>query len=320
MGLKLKSPVIVSSSRLTSSVDNISIYEKKGAGAVVLKSLFEEQIIADIESKLDDHPMYFWYPQAASLITELSKEHGVNEYLQLIKSARKMVSIPVIASINCITAKEWPAFAWKIQDVGADGLELNISIVPFDDNIESAAIEETYVAIVSEVKKYMTIPVAVKMGHFFTNIPRVVKALDQAGVNAIVLFNRFFKPNINVDDETIIFDNYFSSPAEMTEPLRWIGALSNKVKCDLAASTGIHDYEGLIKVILAGAAAAQICTTVYKNGPDVISTMTQDLEKWMGAHHYKSIAQFKGNILKGREKTGSFERLQFMRKTTGLNL
>jgi dihydroorotate dehydrogenase (fumarate) len=148
----------------------------------------------------------------------------------------------------------------------------------------------------------------------------MVKRMDNAGVNGIVMFNRFFRPDLNIDDETIIFDNYLSSPSEMTEPLRWIGSLSNKVKCDLAASTGVHDYTGLVKVILAGASAVQVCTTIYKNGPDIISIMLNDLDNWMGAHGYKTIGQFKGKILQGREKTGSFERIQFMRKTTGLNL
>jgi dihydroorotate dehydrogenase (fumarate) len=320
MGLKLTSPIIVSSSRLTSSADNVRLYAKQGAGAVVLKSLFEEQIIADIEIKLEDHPMYFWYPRAADHIKDISKDQGLNEYLALIAEAKKETHIPVIASVNCITAKEWPGFAKRIQDAGADGLELNISIVPFDDTVESLTIEDAYIDIINEVKQHVTIPIAVKIGSGFTNITRMVKRMDNAGVNAVVMFNRFFRPDLNIDDESEVTDNYFSSPVEITEPLRWIGALSNKVKCDLAASTGIHDYTGVVKVILAGAAVAQICSTVYKNGPEVIGIMLKDLESWMDKHHYKNPAEFKGKILKGREKTGSFERVQFMRKTTGLNL
>ncbi len=320
MGLKLGSPIVVSSSRLTSSADNIRIYARQGAGAVVLKSIFEEQIIADIEEKLGDHPMYFWYPRAADHIKDISKEHGLNEYLALIREAKKETRIPIIASVNCITAKEWPGFSKKIQDAGADGLELNISIVPFDETVESITIEDAYIEIIREVKKFVTIPIAVKIGTGFTNIARMVRRIDNEGVNAVVMFNRFFRPDLNIDDETVVTDNYLSSPVEITVPLRWIGALSNKVKCDLAASTGIHDYTGVAKVILAGAAVAQICSTVYKNGPEVIGTMLNDLKSWMTKHHYDTPAQFRGKILKGREKTGSFERIQFMRKTTGLNL
>jgi dihydroorotate dehydrogenase (fumarate) len=319
MGLTLSSPIIVSSSKLTSSVDNIKKYADQGAGAVILKSLFEEQILFDIEIKLDDHPMYYWYPTAAEHIKDISKESGVNQYIHLLEAAKKEVSIPVIPSINCITANEWPSFAKKLEDAGADGIELNISIFPFDENVESQGIEETYFEIISAVKEQVSIPIAVKIGPCFTNLSRMVNRLSIAGVDAIVMFNRYFRPDINIDNETVIYENYLSSPVEMTQPLRWIGALSNKVKCDLAASTGVFDHEGVVKLILAGASATQICSVIYKSGPEIIGKILNDLEKWMKQHHYNSIDQFKGKILKGREKTAGFERLQFMRKTTGLN-
>lgn len=320
MGLKLKNPVIVSSSKLTSSVDNIKRYAELGAGAIVLKSLFEEQIIADIQEKLDDHPMYYWYPSAAEHVMDLSKEHGVKEYIKLLKDAKAATDIPIIASVNCITSNEWPSFARKLEEAGADGIELNISIFPFDENIESAAIEETYFEIVQAVKEHVTIPVSVKIGPLFTNLSRMVKRLSMSGVSGIVLFNRFFRPDINIDKMTVIYDNYLSSPNEMTMPLRWIGALSNKVNCDLAASTGIHDYQDVVKMLLAGAGATQICTTIYKNGAEVIREILEGLEEWMKKNKYNSIDQIKGKILKGKEKTAGFERIQFMRKTTGKDI
>jgi dihydroorotate dehydrogenase (fumarate) len=320
MGLQLSSPVIVSSSRLTSSVENIKIYARKGAGAIVLKSLFEEQIMADIATKLDDHPMYYWYPRAAEHITELSKEHGVNEYIQLIRQVKESVSIPVIASVNCISAKGWTSFAKKLQEAGADALELNIAIFPFDETMAGCDVEEVYFDILKAVKADVTIPVAVKIGSYFSNLPRMIKRLNEAGSDGIVMFNRFFRPDIDIDSMSIIFDNYLSSPVEITEPLRWIGSVSNKVTCDLSASTGIHDYTGVVKVLLAGAKAAQICTTIYKNGPDVITQINEDLTLWMKMHHYQRIEQFRGKILQGKEKTGSFERIQFMRKNTGMNV
>jgi dihydroorotate dehydrogenase (fumarate) len=170
------------------------------------------------------------------------------------------------------------------------------------------------------VKAEVTIPVAVKIGSYFSNLPRMIHRLNEAGCDGIVMFNRFFRPDIDIDSMSIIFDNYLSSPVEITEPLRWIGSVSNKVTCDLSASTGIHDYTGVVKVLLAGAKAAQICTTIYKNGPDVITQINEDLAMWMKMHHYQRIEQFRGKILQGKEKTGSFERIQFMRKNTGMNV
>lgn len=320
LGLQLTSPIIISSSRLTSSVENMKIYARKGAGAIVLKSLFEEQILADIKTKLDDHPMYYWYPSAADHITELSKDHGVNEYIRLIREAKEAVSIPIIASVNCISAKGWTSFTKKLQEAGADALELNIAIFPFDDSMDGPAVEETYFDILKAVKAEVTIPVSVKIGSYFSNLPRMIKRLDAEGARGIVMFNRFFRPDIDIEDMSIIYDNYLSAPNELTEPLRWIGSLSNKVSCDIAATTGIHDHEGVAKVLLAGARAAQICTTLYLNGPDMIARINEDLVIWMKKHHFNTIDQFRGKILQGREKTGSFERVQFMRKNTGMNV
>ncbi|MDD5507270.1 MAG: dihydroorotate dehydrogenase-like protein [Bacteroidales bacterium] len=320
MGLQLTSPVIVSSSRLTSSVENIKLYARKGAGAIVLKSLFEEQIVADIAAKLDDHPMYYWYPRAAEHIMELSKEHGVNEYLQLIRQVKESVSIPVIPSVNCVSAIGWTSFVKKLQEAGADAIELNIAIFPFDESTPGCDIEDVYVEILRQVKSEVTIPVAVKIGSYFSNLPRMIRSLTEAGADGIVMFNRFFRPDIDIDSVSIVFDNYLSSPVEITEPLRWIGSVSNKVNCDISASTGIHDYTGVVKVLLAGAKAAQVCTTIYKNGPDVITQINEDLALWMKMRHYQRIEQFRGKILQGKEKTGSFERIQFMRKNTGMNV
>ncbi|MBP6978796.1 MAG: dihydroorotate dehydrogenase-like protein [Bacteroidales bacterium] len=320
LGLSLSSPIIVSSSRLTGSAENIKIYARKGAGAIVLKSIFEEQIMADITEKLDDHPMYYWYPRAAEHIMDISKEHGINEYIRLIKEVKDAVAIPVIASVNCISPTGWPRFAGKLQEAGADALELNIAVFPFDETITGNEVEEIYFSILKAVKSQVTIPVSVKIGSYFSNLPRMIKRLDEEGVDGVVMFNRFFRPDIDIDSISIVFDNYLSSPVEITEPLRWIGSLSNKVRCDISASTGIHDYAGVIKVLLAGARAAQICTTLYRNGPDVITQINEDLAAWMQAHRYPTIEHFRGKILQGKEKTGSFERIQFMRKNTGMNV
>jgi len=318
MGLELKNPVIVSSSRITSNYDKIMECIQMGAGAVVLKSLFEEQIISSIESKLSDNEMYFWYPEATEFVKNISKDHGVNEYIRLLKKVKAASDVPVIASINCTTSQEWPAFAKELQDAGADALELNISIFPFDENVESKDIEDIYVEIVTEVKKHVSIPVAAKIGPCFTNISRMVSRLCIAQVDGIILFNRFFRPDIDIDKQKMIFDNYLSEPSEMTQPLRWIGALSGKVSCDLVANTGIHDAKSVIKQIMAGATAVQICSTLYKNGIPYIATMLTEMEDWMAENRYKSLEALKGKITMWKENMAAFERVQFMQKTTGV--
>jgi dihydroorotate dehydrogenase (fumarate) len=291
---------------------------ENGAGAVVLKSLFEEQIISDIQDKLKDNEMYFWYPEATEFVTNISKEHGIDEYIKLIKKIKANSSTPIIASINCISSQEWPAFAKNLQEAGADAIELNIAIFPFDENVESKDIENLYIDIVKEVKAHVSIPISVKLGPNFTNVSRMVSLLDSQGVEGIVLFNRFFRPDIDINKGQVIYNNYLSEPSEMTESLRWVGILANKVKCDLAANTGIHDYQAIIKQIMAGAAATEICSTLYKNGIPYIKTMLAELEEWMTKNNVNSLEKIKGQVHIGSENSAEFERVQFMRKTTGI--
>jgi dihydroorotate dehydrogenase (fumarate) len=318
LGLDIKNPIVASSSRLTSSYDKIMECINAGAGAIVMKSLFEEQIIASIEEKLNDNQMYFWYPEATEFVKNISKDHGVNEYIKLLKKVKSSSDVPVVASINCTTSHEWPVFAKEIQHAGADALELNISIFPFDEHVESKDIEDIYVEIIREVKKHVSIPIAAKIGPCFTNINRIVSRLCSARVDGIVLFNRFFRPDINIENQEVIFDNYLSEPSEMTQSLRWIGALSGKVNCDLIANTGVHNFQGVIKQIMAGAAAVQVCSTLYKNGIPYIATMLAGMEAWMEKKNYNSLAALKGKIHIGKENMAAFERVQFMQRSTGV--
>jgi dihydroorotate dehydrogenase (fumarate) len=315
MGLKLNNPIIVSSSKLTSEISNIRKCAEQGAGAIVLKSLFEEQLLADAEKLMDQDEKYFWYPEAVEFINTHSKEHGVKEYLALIEQAKKQTSVPIIASINCNTPNEWPKFATKLEEAGMDGLELNISIMPYDEEVSSQDIENTYVEIVSEVKKYVNVPVAVKIGPMFTNLVNMVKRLEQAGADAVVLFNRFYRPDIDIENEKVVRNNILSGPEEMTQPLRWVSLLSHRVSCDIAGNTGIHNADSVIKHLLAGAAATQICSALYNNGIGYIDTILFDMEKWLQKHNYSSVSQFKGKIARDNENVAAFERVQYMKKT-----
>ena len=315
LGLEIKNPIIVSSSKLTGDLANVQKCAEAGAGAIVLKSLFEEQLLADTGKLLDQDEKYFWFPEAVDFINDHSKEQGIKEYLALIEEAKKTTDVPIFASINCNTPNEWPKFAAKLEEAGADGIELNISIMPFDPAVSSQAIEDTYVEIVEEVKRYVNIPVAVKIGSMFTNLFALVHVLEGAGADGVVMFNRFYRPDIDIKNERVVRDRIFSSPEEMNEPLRWVSLLSGKVNCDLVGNTGIHDTESMIKFLLAGASGVQICTTLYKNGIDVIGTMLKELEDWLGKKNYSSLDQLAGKVSAVEGNASAFERVQYMRKT-----
>lgn len=314
MGLELKNPIIVSSSKLTSTIDNIKKCAEMGAGAIVLKSLFEEQLLADADKLMDRDEKYFWYPEAVEYINEHSKDYGVKEYLGLLAEAKKQTMVPIIASINCTTSEEWPKFAGELEKAGADGIELNIAIIPMIGEVSSIEIEDRYIEIIKEVKKYTTLPVSVKFGPLFTNPVNIIQRMDEAGADALVIFNRFYRPDINIDNETIVHNNILSGPEEMTQSLRWVSLLSDKVSCDIAANTGIHNAEGAIKQLLAGADAVQICSTLYSNGISYIDTILADLKAWMSEHNYNSINDFRGKISRDNEHAAAFARVQFMKR------
>ncbi len=316
MGLHLQNPIIVSATSATNKVSTIKKCADNGAGAVVLKSLFEEQILQEVEARLhEEDDKYFWYPEARDFVKSISTDKGVNEYLNLIHKTEQETSIPVIASINCVSEKAWPHFAQKIQDAGADALELNISIIPYDQNMYSETIERIYESIVSKVKEYINIPVAVKLPPYFTNIVRTATNLDKAGSDGLVIFNRFYRPDIDIDNLNINTTNYFSGPEEITQALRWVNLLYSKVSCDLAGNTGIHDYKGVIKHILSGAAAAELGTTLLKNGWGYIQTILNNMSNWMETHNLSSIDSFRGKMATSKNVTKEFERINFMKRT-----
>lgn len=315
LGLKLKNPIIVSSSKLTSEIDNVRKCAEMGAGAIVLKSIFEEQFLADLGRLYEEDQKYFWYPEAVDFLNSHSREQGVKEYHKLIREAKQATSVPILASINCITPAEWPQCLAKLEEAGIDALELNISILPFDGKVPSQEIEDKYVEIVQAVKKHITVPLAVKLGPMFTNLTGLVKRLESAGADGIVLFNRFFRPDIDIDKEKVVPNTLLSCPEEMGQSLRWVSLLANQVECDLAGNTGIHTAEGVVKHLLAGAAAVQVCTTLYKNGIEYIETMLADLEGWLQKHNYSAVSQFQGKLSRYEQNIAAFERVQFMKKT-----
>lgn len=319
MGLKLCSPVIIGSSGLTSSIPNLIEFEKRGAGAVVLKSLFEEQIKFEIAKTVTSEASLNYYPEAYDYISNYSHEHSVGAYLNLIRDAKKAIKIPVIASINCISAEEWTSFARKIEEAGADALELNIFVLPSDPALSAEHVEKVYFNILEEVNKQVKIPVALKISYYFSGLAKMVLKLSWAGAKGIVLFNRFYSPDININTMKVVPSNVFSTPDEITTSLRWVAMLSDRLYCDICASTGVHDSEGLIKQLLAGAKAVEIASTLYKNGFERINEMNAGLINWMGEHGYSNTDEFIGKMsFKKAENPAAYERVQFMKHFAGI--
>jgi dihydroorotate dehydrogenase (fumarate) len=314
LGLKLKNPLVVSSSGLTNSVDKIKKLRDAGAGAVVLKSLFEEQINQEINHAIHSG-QGFDYPEAEDYMREYSRHNSVTEYLQLISEAKAAVDIPVIASINCYSTDEWVDFAQNIQEAGADAIELNVFIVNTDKNSNAAEYEEAYVKVAEMVSRVVSIPVSMKLGMYFSNLVSVVNKLSVSGAKGVVLFNRFYEPDIDINKMSLTAAEVFSSPSDIRRSLRWVSVVSSKIhNIDIAASTGVHDGTAVIKQLLVGAKAVQVCSAIYKKGPSVVTSMLSKLEEWMDEKGYKTIEEFRGELSYSKIKNPSlYERAQFMK-------
>jgi dihydroorotate dehydrogenase (fumarate) len=322
LGLNLKNPIVVGSCSLTSSVSEIKKLEKNGAGAVVLKSIFEEEILMDAESQLQEAKknsfIYDQYSETLDYIDLHVKEERLNDYIQLIRGAKKEVLIPVIASVNCVSSAEWTSFAKRIEEAGADALELNISLNPTDSEIRD--FELTIKEIIQKVLAQVSIPVAVKINNSFTHMARTILDLSETGIAGLVLFNRAYSPDIDIDTFEAVQGRSFSSPNAYAEPLRWIALFSDKIACSLAASSGIHTSEVIIKQILAGADAVQVVSVLYENGLEQINVLLTELEKWMEEKGFSSLEQFKGKASsKNAGNPAVFERIQFMKHFAGIN-
>jgi len=315
MGLKLSSPIMAASSGLTAQLDRVAEFEKAGVGAIVVKSLFEEQIVNEAEflnSQSHD------YPESADYLHHYMRQNSIDRYLKLVSDVKKTVSVPVIASINCYSGGEWTSFAKDIESAGADGLELNIYSLPLDIYSSSTDVERGYLDVVNQVSKQIQIPVAVKIASTFTNLPGFVNGLKAHGAKGVVMFNRFYSPNIDIDRVRVFPADAFSSSEESLRELRWMGIVSALVSgIDLSASTGVHNGTIALKQILAGATTVQMCTALYKKGGAAISKSVADINLFMDTHGFNSVADFKGMLNYANiENPSKFERVQFM-KTFG---
>ena len=315
LGLQLKNPIVVGSSGLTDSVAKIKNLEAMGAGAVVLKSLFEEEIIMEMEETI--HAMtnrHFVVPETMDYMETIVKEDILTNYLELIAGAKKAVQIPVIASINCVSSQKWTNFAKEIEKAGADALELNLFFLPTDNQRGEKELTEATLEIIAKVKASIKIPIALKISSYQTNMIQHVEQMDQAGVQGIVLFNRSWMPDIDIHNFVLTSGFVLSSPSDLGNTLRWVSIISGRVICDIAASTGVHDSAGVIKQLLAGAQVVQVVSTLYHNDMTKIGKMTNELSQWMDENEFESIGDFRGRLSRANSgNPAAWERVQFMK-------
>ncbi len=322
MGLKLRNPIIAASSGLTNSLKDIKELEESGAAAVILKSLFEEEIRIELEKDLQKMSKEsFLYPETLDFYDTYDVEDTLTNYLKLIRDSKQETSIPIIASINCVTATKWPYYASTLQDAGADGLELNVFVLPSNLSASAEENEKLYFDIVNEVKKQVSIPVSLKISYYSSNLASLIRRLSETGIAGIVLFNRFYSPDIDIDKVEVLSTHVLSHPEEIVMPLRWIGIMSGRVKCDLAASTGIHDGKAAVKMILAGAQAVQVASTLYRNGKKQISSMLEEIDQWMDRKNFNAIDDFRGKMSHtDADDPAAYFRMQFMKHFAGVGM
>jgi dihydroorotate dehydrogenase (fumarate) len=316
LGLKLRTPLVVGASPLSEEIDNIKRMEDAGASAVVLHSIFEEQLSRDrieLHQRLEQGTES--YAEALTYFPEADEYRlGPDEYLRHIYLAKAATQIPIIASLNGSSAGGWTEFARQIQRAGADALELNIYYVPTDPDLTGAEVETTYEEILKTVKAAVSIPVAVKLSPFFSNFANMAKRLDDAGANGLVLFNRFYQPDIDLESLEVKPNILLSTPMAMRLPLRWIAILYGKLSAHLAATSGIHRASDVLKMLMAGADVTMLCSTLLRHGIPYLKTMENEMVKWMKEHEYESVQQLKGSLSqKNCAAPSEFERAQYMR-------
>jgi dihydroorotate dehydrogenase (fumarate) len=314
MGLELKNPLVVGSSGLTSSLEGVVACDEAGVGAVVLKSIFEEEITAEVDGVVASGRTPYMHPEAADYVRNYGMENAVGRYISLVSEAKKAVSAPVIASIHCVSATGWLDFAKRVEAAGADALELNVFVFPSDPEHDGRANEQVYMDAVRSVKEHTSIPVAIKIGSFFSGLAHTAAGLCEAGVDAIVLFNRFLRFDFDLEKMELVRTGHLSSPDEMYPTLRWVSILAGQLECDLAATTGIHDGAAVVKQLLAGATAVQVCSAFYKHGISHAGVILGELGSWMDSHDYASVADLRGKMSQETSSNpASYERVQFMK-------
>ncbi|MGD8625146.1 MAG: dihydroorotate dehydrogenase-like protein [Anaerolineae bacterium] len=316
MGIELKNPIVPSASPLSAELDNIKRMEDAGAGAVTLHSLFEEQIETEAEALA-----YYlergteMYREALSYFPPMQEyRREPDEYVEHIRKAKEAVDIPIIASLNGITPGGWVSYAKHFEEAGADAVELNVYFIPTDFHLMSYDVEDLYVKIMKGIKEQVTIPVAMKLSPYFSAMPHMASMLDAEGADALVLFNRFYQPDLDIENLDVTPNLILSRSAEMRLPLRWVAILYGHIDASMALTTGIHTPEDAVKALMAGADVANVCSVLLKEGIQKIETLRAGLQVWMDEHEYESVEQMKGSLSqKSIAEPTAFERANYMK-------
>ena len=316
LGLKLKNPIVPSAGPLSRSLDSMKRLEDSGASAIVMYSLFEEQIAH--ESAELNHYLSYGTESFAEALTYFpqSSEYnlGPEEYVELLHKTRQALAIPVIGSLNGISTGGWIKFAKKIEEAGADAIELNVYYIPTDAKLTAQEVEDRYLEVLNAVKTTVKIPVAMKLSPFFSSMANMAKRLDEAGANGLVLFNRFYQPDIDLESLEVTPSVNLSSPQSLRLPLRWVAILHGHVKASLAATSGIHTSQDVLKMLMAGADVTMMCSALLKQGPQVIKQVLGEMDQWMLEHEYTSVKQLKGSMSqKSVADPAAFERANYMK-------
>ena len=316
LGLKLKNPIVPSASPLSRNLDTMKRLEDSGAAAIVMYSLFEEEIVH--ESAELDHYLHYGtesYPEALTYMPSAAEYHlEPDAYVNLLRKAKESLRIPVIPSLNGITSGGWVKYAGFFEDAGADAIELNVYYIPTDSHLSASDVEQRYTDVLSAVKKSVKIPVAVKLSPYFSSLTNVVEKLIKAGTNGLVLFNRFYQPDINLDELEVTPDIVLSNSDDSRLSMRWIAILYGRVKASLAATSGIHTAEDVLKLVMAGADVTMMCSALLKNGPGHVRRVLEGLNRWMEEHEYESISQMKGSMSqKSVADPAAFERANYVK-------
>jgi dihydroorotate dehydrogenase (fumarate) len=316
LGLELASPLVASASPLCESLDNVRAMEDAGASAIVLHSLFEEQIHLEsdrldryLSSGADSHP------EAASYFPDIHDYNlGPEAYLEHIRRAKDAVRVPVIASLNGVSTGGWVRFARDIQQAGADALELNVFYVPTDARLTGSAVEQMYEDVAREVRRSVTIPLAVKLGHCFSAPANLAARLDRVGIDALVLFNRFYLPDFDLERLEVVPRLTLSSSHELLVRLHWVAILYGHVRADLAVTGGVHGAEDVLKTMMAGARVAMMTSALLRHGIEHLASVRRGLTEWLDAHEYASIAEMQGSMsYRSVLEPAAFERANYMK-------
>ncbi len=315
MGLELRSPVIVSSGPLTQNMVSLGKCEEAGAGAVVLKSIFEEQIESDVQKEMAGSEEYLAHSSAEEFFAASSRDYYIDRYMKLLTEAKKKLSIPVIASVCAKTMDNWLEYCGRFEKCGADGIELDYYPISSDSSIPGEEVDRRLIEFAQKARDAIRIPLSIKLGYKYSSLAYVISQLDRIGIDGIVLFNRLFRPDIDIEKMEMSSGKPLSSADEYGEALRWVGLMSGEMNhASLCGNTGIHSGESAVKLLLSGARAVEVCTAVIKDGFSAISGMNSFIEDWMGRHGYPEPSDFIGLLSQEHIEDGwKWERTQFLK-------